>query len=146
MGFFEIGSLKLFAQGWIWTVILLLSASPVTRITGMSHWHLAICSFCGRQFCISLLCNCDQNPHENNLKEKEFIWLMVSEGSVHGLPVPWAWASIMVALSFFPSLWTGSRVQRNRNWLGQGTVPIYTPLVTYFLQPGPTFHSSTMSR
>jgi hypothetical protein len=27
--------------GWLWTVILLISASWVVRITGMSHWRLA---------------------------------------------------------------------------------------------------------
>jgi hypothetical protein len=39
--FFEIGSLELFAQGWLQTVILLISASWVARIIGVSHWHLA---------------------------------------------------------------------------------------------------------
>jgi hypothetical protein len=38
MGFFEIGSCELFAQGWLQTMILLVSASLVTRITGTSHW------------------------------------------------------------------------------------------------------------
>jgi hypothetical protein len=27
--------------GWLWTVILLISASQVATITGMSHWQLA---------------------------------------------------------------------------------------------------------
>jgi hypothetical protein len=35
--FFEIGSHKLFAQGWLQTKILLISA----RITGVSYQHLA---------------------------------------------------------------------------------------------------------
>jgi hypothetical protein len=35
-GFFEIGSHKLFAQGWLQTLILLISASWVAGITGMS--------------------------------------------------------------------------------------------------------------
>jgi hypothetical protein len=39
--FFEIGSHKLFAQCWLRTVILLISASWVARIIGMSHWHPA---------------------------------------------------------------------------------------------------------
>jgi hypothetical protein len=26
---------------WLWTVIFLISASSVVRITGMSHWHPA---------------------------------------------------------------------------------------------------------
>jgi hypothetical protein len=37
MGFFEIGSHELFDQGWFQTTILLISASWVARITGMSH-------------------------------------------------------------------------------------------------------------
>jgi hypothetical protein len=35
MGFFEIGSLKLFAWGWLWTSVL-ISASWVARITDVS--------------------------------------------------------------------------------------------------------------
>jgi hypothetical protein len=41
IGVFEIGFCKLFASGWLRTAILLISASWVARITGMSHWHLA---------------------------------------------------------------------------------------------------------
>jgi hypothetical protein len=41
MAFFEIGSWELFAQGWLWIVILLISASWVTRITNVSHWYPA---------------------------------------------------------------------------------------------------------
>jgi hypothetical protein len=41
MVFFKIGSLELFAQGWLQTAILLISTSPVARITGGSHWHPA---------------------------------------------------------------------------------------------------------
>jgi hypothetical protein len=41
MGIFEIGSHELFAQGWLWTAILLISASWVARITGVSHRHPA---------------------------------------------------------------------------------------------------------
>jgi hypothetical protein len=44
--FFEIGSLKLFARGWLLTKIFLISASWVGRITGGSHWRLAnTCNF-----------------------------------------------------------------------------------------------------
>jgi hypothetical protein len=39
LGIFEIGSLELFARGWLWTTILLISASHVARIIDMSHWH-----------------------------------------------------------------------------------------------------------
>jgi hypothetical protein len=35
-GFFEIGSCELFAWWWLQTVILVISASQVARITGMS--------------------------------------------------------------------------------------------------------------
>jgi energy-coupling factor transporter transmembrane protein EcfT len=41
-GFFEIGSLELFDRDWLGTVILLISASWVARITGMSHQHLVV--------------------------------------------------------------------------------------------------------
>jgi hypothetical protein len=37
MGFFKIGSHELFAWDWPGTVILLISAFRVVRITGMSH-------------------------------------------------------------------------------------------------------------
>jgi hypothetical protein len=42
-GFFEIGSrnCKLFPRGWLRTMILLVSASWVARITSMSHRHPA---------------------------------------------------------------------------------------------------------
>jgi hypothetical protein len=40
--FFEIGFQELFAQSWLWTMILLSSASWVARITGVSHQHPAI--------------------------------------------------------------------------------------------------------
>jgi hypothetical protein len=41
MGFFETGSHKLFAWGWLQIQILLISASWIVRITGVSHWQLA---------------------------------------------------------------------------------------------------------
>jgi hypothetical protein len=41
MDFFEIGSYGTICPGWLWTVILLISASWVVRITVMSHQHLA---------------------------------------------------------------------------------------------------------
>jgi hypothetical protein len=37
MGFFKIVSLELFCLGWLQTIILLIAASSVARITGMSH-------------------------------------------------------------------------------------------------------------
>jgi hypothetical protein len=40
MGFFKIGSHELFAQGWLQTFILQISASWVARIPGMSHQRL----------------------------------------------------------------------------------------------------------
>jgi hypothetical protein len=39
--FFKIGSRELFAQGWLWTTILLIPAFWVARITGVSHQCLA---------------------------------------------------------------------------------------------------------
>jgi hypothetical protein len=36
--FFNTGSLELFAVDWLQTVTLLISASWVARITGMSRW------------------------------------------------------------------------------------------------------------
>jgi hypothetical protein len=38
LGIFQIGPCKLFAQGWLGTTILLISASWLARITGVSHW------------------------------------------------------------------------------------------------------------
>jgi hypothetical protein len=43
--FFEIGSCELFAQGWLWPMILLISASWIDRITGVSHQHPAHFAF-----------------------------------------------------------------------------------------------------
>jgi hypothetical protein len=41
-GFFGDRVLQTFCQGWLWTVSLLISASWVARITGVSHhWHSA---------------------------------------------------------------------------------------------------------
>jgi hypothetical protein len=37
-GFFKIGSRELFYPGWLWTLILLIAASWVARIIGMSYW------------------------------------------------------------------------------------------------------------
>jgi lysylphosphatidylglycerol synthetase-like protein (DUF2156 family) len=39
--FFKIGSHEIFARGWLGTLILLISASRVARITGVSHQGLA---------------------------------------------------------------------------------------------------------
>jgi hypothetical protein len=38
---FKIGSTELFAQGCLPTVILMIFASGVARITGVSRWHPA---------------------------------------------------------------------------------------------------------
>jgi hypothetical protein len=40
--FFRIESCELFAWGWLQTVMLVISASWVARISRMSHWHLAL--------------------------------------------------------------------------------------------------------
>jgi hypothetical protein len=42
LGIFKINFHKLFAWGWLRTVILLISASWEARITGMSHQHMAL--------------------------------------------------------------------------------------------------------
>jgi hypothetical protein len=43
LGIFEIGSLELFAQVGLGTMILLgISSSQVARIIGERHWHLAV--------------------------------------------------------------------------------------------------------
>jgi hypothetical protein len=42
MHFIKIGFLELFALGWLWTTVLLISASWVARITGMSHQRLDV--------------------------------------------------------------------------------------------------------
>jgi hypothetical protein len=41
LGIFDIGSHELFVWGWLGTVIFLISASWVDRITVESPWHLA---------------------------------------------------------------------------------------------------------
>jgi hypothetical protein len=41
MGFFEIGSGELFAEGQLWTTVFLIAVSWRARITGMSHQHPA---------------------------------------------------------------------------------------------------------
>jgi hypothetical protein len=35
--------LRNYCPGWLWTMIFLISAFWVARITGMSHWCLATC-------------------------------------------------------------------------------------------------------
>jgi hypothetical protein len=45
MGFFEIGSHEVFTQGCLRTLILLIAASWIAKITGMSHWCLTIIWF-----------------------------------------------------------------------------------------------------
>jgi hypothetical protein len=39
LGIFEIGSRELICLGWLWNAIVLISASSVARITGVSQWH-----------------------------------------------------------------------------------------------------------
>jgi hypothetical protein len=48
MDFFEIGSWELFAQGWLWTIVLVISASWEARIIGVNHQCLAIYLFSDR--------------------------------------------------------------------------------------------------
>jgi hypothetical protein len=48
--FFKTASHELFARGWLQTMILLISASPVARITDVSYWHPA-----GKKKCIFFL-------------------------------------------------------------------------------------------
>jgi hypothetical protein len=39
MGFFKIGSCRtIHSPGWLWALIILIFASWVARITGVSHW------------------------------------------------------------------------------------------------------------
>jgi hypothetical protein len=45
LGIFEVGSLELFVLGWPQTMVLLISASWVVKITGISHQHLALFHF-----------------------------------------------------------------------------------------------------
>jgi hypothetical protein len=44
-GFFQDRVSRTICLGWIWTMILLIAASWVARITGMNHWHLAWINF-----------------------------------------------------------------------------------------------------
>jgi hypothetical protein len=43
MGFFQARVTQTICLGWLWTTVLLISASWVARITGVSHWHPAMC-------------------------------------------------------------------------------------------------------
>jgi hypothetical protein len=51
--FFEIGFCELFALGWLRTSILLISASWVARVTGVSRQCLAQHCFLRHRFCVS---------------------------------------------------------------------------------------------
>jgi hypothetical protein len=45
VGYFENRVSWTICSGWPWTLILLISASGVARITGVSHWFLALLGF-----------------------------------------------------------------------------------------------------
>jgi hypothetical protein len=50
--------LQSICAGWPWTEILLIPASWVTRIIGVSHWYLASCGLflnLWRNFCFCIL-------------------------------------------------------------------------------------------
>jgi hypothetical protein len=64
---FEIGSYELFAWVWRWTTILLISASWIAKITGMSHRHLAATVF--------LKAYCDSSPFKVVLTDP---WIQLS--------------------------------------------------------------------
>jgi hypothetical protein len=55
--------LQTICPGWLWTMILLISASWVARITGMSHQRLVLCF----NFCWSTDALQDLEPHPNLL-------------------------------------------------------------------------------
>jgi hypothetical protein len=74
--FFKIGSHKLFAWGWLWTAILLISDSWVAKITGVRNRHLALFCFWDRisltgtglasnswSPCLLSICNCRSVSH-----------------------------------------------------------------------------------
>jgi hypothetical protein len=44
MGFYEMGVSWTICLGWLQTTIILISASWVSRITGVSHWSLPCCT------------------------------------------------------------------------------------------------------
>jgi hypothetical protein len=73
-GFFEIGSHELFAQGWLRTMILLISASWVARITGVSYWHPVISSLLTHWNLLSKLIIPKTRKSRLLLEEKCFIW------------------------------------------------------------------------
>jgi hypothetical protein len=63
--FFEIGSHELFCLGWLWTAFLLISASWVARIAGISHQHwtlimvliyIALITNGGHVMCLLIFC------------------------------------------------------------------------------------------
>jgi hypothetical protein len=86
MGIFEIG-LSNYCPGWLQTMILLISVSWLTRITGVSHWcpakfqilisviHLLLVWWF--DFYIFLFCVAIRKCTRLAYKVKWFIWLMV---------------------------------------------------------------------
>jgi hypothetical protein len=68
--FFRMGFCKLFTQAWLWTAILLISASSVAGITGLNyldshqilfHWSISL-SLCQYAFLIALFWNQKPSP------------------------------------------------------------------------------------
>jgi hypothetical protein len=65
LGIFEIGSHEFICPVWLRTAILLISASWVARITGVSHWCLTSCASCGNEWAmegVQLLSFCHLEP------------------------------------------------------------------------------------
>jgi hypothetical protein len=54
VGYFWDRDLRIICLGWFWTMLLLISASWVARITGMSHWCPAFLPFVNSQLCVSI--------------------------------------------------------------------------------------------
>jgi hypothetical protein len=83
-GFFMIGFLELFCLGWLWTMILLISASWVARITGVSHQlqalELTLNSFGSiRQFShLKSLCRAE----DVNTDSKQGKWVMIKQTGI----------------------------------------------------------------
>jgi hypothetical protein len=71
----RVGSCGTTCLGWLWTSILLISASWVARITGASHWHLAfflkieLSSHCKQQVTIV------QNGNYMNMVYSQLSWV-----------------------------------------------------------------------
>jgi hypothetical protein len=98
--FSEKGSQELFAQGWLWTLILLISASWEARIIGMSHWCPAS-YFSNRGLCLlpgqpRLWCSRSQPPKQFGLTDVPPCPAISWDGVLITFCPGWPWTTIFL--------------------------------------------------